>query len=105
MKTKLIRSSLLGLAVLGTLVLASCQATPTAPTSAVTCDKCGTVHFKAAVPASAGSTGKGLITLKDSSRMSCPDCESQVLAMLKSGVATKHVCKSCGGNLSHCTSH
>jgi ribosomal protein S27E len=37
--------------------------------------------------------------------MSCPDCENQVIAMLKSGSATKHVCKSCGGTLHHCVNH
>lgn len=100
MKSKLIHSTVLGLAAVGALLLTSCQATSSAPTSAVSCDKCGTVHFKAPVPS--GSGDKGVFTLRDSSRMSCPDCENQVVAMLKSGVATKHTCKSCNGTLRHC---
>lgn len=103
MKTKLVRSSILGLLALGALALTSCQAPPSTPTSAVSCDKCHTIHFKAYQPS--GPSGKGMITLSDSSRMSCPDCENQVLAMLKGGIATKHVCKSCGGTLRHCTQH
>ncbi len=89
--------------MLGILALSSCQAPPSAPTSAVSCDKCGTVHFKAYVPGS--PYGKGIATLTDSSRMTCPDCENQVVAMLKSGIVTKHVCKSCGGTLRHCKQH
>ena len=82
MKSKLIRTSLLGLAAIGTLVLASCQAPSSAPTAAVSCDKCGTVHFKA--PSTGyGPGSKGIVTLRDASRMSCPDCENQVIAMMK----------------------
>lgn len=32
-------------------------------------------------------------------------CENQVIAMMKTGSLTKHVCKSCGGALRHCTQH
>ena len=104
MKTKLIRTSLLGLAAIGTLVLASCQAPSSAPTAAVSCDKCGTIHFRA--PSTGyGPGSKGIVTLRDASRMSCPDCENQVIAMMKTGSLTKHVCKSCGGALRHCTQH
>jgi len=103
MKSKLIRSTLLGVISLGALMLASCQSSSSAPTSAVSCDKCGTIHFKAYVPGS--PAGKGIATLTDSSRMACPDCKNEVVALLKSGIATKHVCKSCGGTLRHCTQH
>ena len=105
MKTKLIHSTILSLAALGALALASCQSTSSTPTSAVTCDKCGTVSFLAPTPSVTASGNKGLVTLKNSSRMSCPDCENQVVAMLKSGSVTKHTCKSCGGNLNHCKQH
>ena len=104
MKTKLIRTSLLGLAAIGTLLLASCQAPSSAPTAAVSCDKCGTIHFKAPFTGY-GPGNKGIVALRDASRMSCPDCENQVIAMLKTGSLTKHVCKSCGGALRHCTQH
>jgi ribosomal protein S27E len=104
MKTKLIKSSLLALAAFATLLLASCAAPSTTPTAAVSCDKCGTIHFKA--PSSGyGPGNKGIVTLRDASRMSCPDCENQVIAMMKTGSLTKHVCKSCGGALRHCTQH
>lgn len=109
MKTKLIRTSLLGLAALGTLLLASCQAPSSGPTAAVHCDKCHTIHFMA--PASgggasgaAGSKG-GVVTLRHADSMSCPDCENKVVAMMKSGSFTRHTCASCGGTLRHCTQH
>ena len=110
MNTKLIRSTLLGLSILGTLVLASCQAPSSTPTSAVTCSKCGTVSFMAPAPTS-GSGGsnlvgsKGFVTLKSSSRMSCPDCENKIVAWTKGGTFTEHTCKSCGGAMKHCTNH
>lgn len=104
MKTKLIRTSILGLAALSTLLLASCQAPSSTPTAAVSCDKCRTIHFQA--PSTGyGPGNKGIVTLRHSERMSCPDCENQVVAMLKTGSLTKHVCPSCGGNLHHCTQH
>lgn len=103
MKTKLIRTTLLGISAVGTLLLASCQATSSAPHSAVTCSKCHTVHFMS--PSSTGPGPKGLVTLKHSDSMSCADCENQVIAMLKNGSLTKHACKTCGGTLHHCTGH
>ncbi len=103
MKTKLIRSTLIVTAALGTLLLASCQSSSSAPSSAVHCDKCHTIHFMA--PSITGTGPKGIVTLKHSDSMSCPDCENQVIAMLKNGSLTKHVCKSCGGTLRHCTQH
>jgi len=104
MKTQLVRSFLLGLAALGTLALASCQATSAAPTSALTCSKCATVYFKSpSVTSAAGD--KGFVTLKSSSKMNCPDCENRVIAWAKKGEFTQHTCKTCGGALSHCSSH
>ena len=97
MKT-LVLTSLLGLSGF----LTSCQSTSSAPTAAVSCDKCRTVSFIA--PSTSPGT-KGIITLRNAASMSCPDCENQVIAMLKSGSATKHVCKSCGGTLHHCVNH
>ncbi|MDZ4405543.1 hypothetical protein [Prosthecobacter sp.] len=93
-----------GLCVAG--LMTSCQAPARAltPTSAVTCNKCGTVYFQA--PSSApGSGGKGYVTLRDSSRMDCPDCANEVIAWVKTGSLTRHVCKSCNGALNHCALH
>lgn len=110
MKTKLIKSSLLALAAFATLLLASCAAPSATPTAAVSCDKCKTIHFLApstgggGAPGAAGIKG-GFVTLRHADSMSCPDCENQAIAMLKSGSLTKHVCKSCGGVLRHCTRH
>lgn len=104
MKTKLIRTTLIATAAIGTLLLASCQSPSVAPTSAVSCDKCRTVHFMAPFTGY-GPGNKGIVSLKHADSMSCPDCENQVVAMLKTGSFTKHVCKSCGGTLRHCTQH
>lgn len=108
MKTKLIKTTLLGLTVLGTLALASCQAPKCQmPTHAVSCDKCHTIHFKAPAEGGVGTAGSkgGIVTLRDASSMSCPDCEKKVVAMLKGGAITRHTCSSCGGTLSHCMQH
>lgn len=107
MKTKLIRSTLLSLAAFASLLLASCAAPSATPTSAVSCTKCGTIYFKTPATAGAGAAGakSGFITLKSSSRMSCPDCENKVIAWVKTGSFTQHVCKTCGGTMHHCTSH
>lgn len=110
MKTKLIRSTLIITAALGTLLLASCQAPSSSPTSAVSCDKCHTIHFMAPATGGGGAPGAaglkgGFVTLRHADSMSCPDCENQIIAMLKTGSLTKHVCKSCGGTLRHCTQH
>lgn len=87
-----------------TALLASCSTSATiAPKSAVTCTKCHTIHFMS--PSTTGPGPKGLITLKHADSMSCPDCENQVIAMLKTGSLTKHVCKTCGGTLHHCAEH
>ena len=99
MKTLLL-TSMLGLAGF----LTSCQTSTGVPESAVTCDKCRTVHFMAPFTGY-GPANKGIVALRDSSRMTCPDCENQVIAMLKIGSLTKHVCSSCGGTLSHCRKH
>lgn len=98
MKTLLL-TSILGLAGL----LTSCQTSTGIPESAVTCDKCRTVYFKA--PASMPPGNKGFLTLRDASSMDCPDCENQVISWVKTGSLTRHVCKSCGGSLSHCRRH
>lgn len=98
MKTLLI-TSMLGLAAL----LSSCQSSSPAPTAAVSCDKCRTVYFKA--PASMTPGNKGFVTLQSSSHMACPECENQVIAWVKTGSLTKHVCNSCGGTLNHCKQH
>ena len=107
MKTKLIKTTLLGLTAIGTLLLASCQAPSSTPTHAVSCDKCHTIHFKAPTTGGVGAAGAkgGIVTLRDASRMSCPDCENKVVAMLKGGSITRHTCASCGGTLSHCKQH
>ncbi|MDZ4405568.1 hypothetical protein [Prosthecobacter sp.] len=104
MKTKLIQSTLLSLAAFATLLLASCAAPSSTPTSAVSCNKCGTVYFKAP-STSSGSGGKGFVSLKPASRMDCVDCENKVVAWVKTGSLTQHTCKTCGGTLQHCTSH
>ena len=104
MKTQLVRSLLLGLTALGTLALASCQATSAAPTSAISCAKCGTVYFKSP-STTAAAAGKGYVTLKSSSKMSCPDCDNKVVAWVKTGTFTEHTCKTCGGAMKHCASH
>ncbi len=109
MKTKLIQSSLLGLAALGTLLLASCQAPSSSPTAAVHCDKCRTIHFLSPATGGGGVGGAGakggFVTLRHADSMSCPDCENKVVAMLKGGNITRHSCASCGGMLRYCTSH
>jgi hypothetical protein len=83
MKTKLIRSALLGLAALGTLALVSCQAPAHTPTSAVTCSKCHTIHFNAPATSGTGAAGAkgGIVTLRHADGMSCADCENKVVAM------------------------
>lgn len=85
--------------------LTSCSApAPVAPKSAVTCSKCHTVWFKSpSVTTAAGD--KGIVTLKSSAHMSCPTCENKVVAILKTGSLTAHSCPTCGGTLTHCTSH
>jgi ribosomal protein S27E len=100
MKTKLI---LLTLVSLSASLLVSCQA-PTAPTSAVSCDRCHTIYFNAPATTTA-SGGKGFVSLRPANRMSCPDCENQIISWTKTGSLTRHTCKSCGGNLHHCTQH
>jgi ribosomal protein S27E len=109
MKTKHIRTSLLGLAALGTLLLASCQAPSSGPKAAVHCDKCHTIHFLAPTTGGGGVGGAGLkggfVTLRHADSMSCPDCENKVVAMLKGGSITRHTCASCGGTLRHCSHH
>ncbi len=97
MKTKIIRSVLLGLSILGTLALSSCQA-PSGPSSAVACPKCQTVWVKAG-----GSAGKGQpIAMKATGAMDCPDCANKATAMLKGLSMNTHTCKSCGGTMFHC---
>lgn len=109
MKTKLIKSIFAGLMLTSTLALVSCQATTAGqagsiPTSAVTCSKCHTVTFKSpSVTTAAGD--KGFITLRTSSHMSCPDCETNLVAWAKKGEFTEHVCKTCGGAMHHCSTH
>ncbi len=104
MKTLLIIASLAAASL-----LSSCQAPASAsasavPTSAISCSKCGTVYFKS--PSStAAAGGKGYVVLKSSSKMTCPDCDNQVVAWAKTGSFTEHVCKTCGTTLRHCTSH
>ena len=103
MKTLLKSTLLLGTAAL----LASCQAPSSTPTSAVICAKCNTVWFKSPAsvgPGAAGAKG-GVVALRTSGTMTCPDCENQVVAMLKTGSLTKHTCKTCGSTLQHCQAH
>ena len=102
MKTLLMVGSL-GIASLMT----SCQAPSSTPTSAVSCSKCGTVYFKAPAHSGVGAAGMkgGFVTLRSASRMSCPDCERKVVAWVKGGTFTEHVCASCGGAMKHCTTH
>lgn len=107
MKTKFLHALTPVLAAAGALLLASCQGTSDTPTSAVSCSKCGTVSFKAPSTSygGAGAGNKGYITLHDSRRMSCPDCDNILVSWAKTGHLTKHVCTSCGGSLRHCTRH
>ena len=90
-------------------LMTSCQAPShsSTPTSAVSCSKCGTVYFKAPATSGVGAAGMkgGFVTLKSASRMSCPDCENKVIAWVKTGTFTQHVCATCGGTMHHCTSH
>lgn len=106
MKTKLIHSTLLSLAAFATLLLASCAAPSSTPTSAVMCGKCSTVWFKAPSTGvgAAGAKG-GIVALRTASTMTCPDCENEVIAMIKNNSFTKHVCKTCGSTLQHCKAH
>ena len=105
MKTSILKTITAGILAITAMTLVSCQSSvATPPTSAVSCSKCGTIHFKAPFT-KAGSWNKGIVTLHDASRMSCPDCENKVVAMLKGGSVTRHTCASCGGTLNHCTGH
>ena len=94
-----------GLAMAG--LMTSCQAPARlhTPNSTVTCSKCGTVYFKAPALAASSPGGKGFVTLHDASHMDCPECENEVVAWLKTGSLTRHICKTCGGALNHCTKH
>lgn len=110
MKTKLIQSIITGIIGVSALALASCQATAgtkhagCCPTAAVTCSKCHTVTFKS--PSVTTAPGdKGIVTLHSSSHMSCPDCETKLVAWGKKGELPEHTCKSCGGTLHHCAVH
>lgn len=106
MKTKLIRSVILGLTAIGTLALVSCQGPAKChmPASAVSCSKCATVYFKSPTVTSAPGD-KGFVTLRSASSMNCPECENKVVAWAKKGEFTEHTCKSCGGAMKHCTNH
>ncbi len=104
MKTQLLRTALPGLAALVTLVLASCQAPPSTPSSALTCDKCSTVYFKSPTRSGPGAK-EGLITLRTAGSMSCPDCDNQAVAWVRGSSLVKHTCKSCGGTMNHCLRH
>lgn len=103
MKTLL--KSLLLFATAG--LLASCQAPSSTPDSVVMCGKCKTVWFKAPVTAGVGGAGlkSGIVAYRTAGTMTCPDCENAVVAMLKGGNITKHVCKTCGSTLQHCKAH
>lgn len=106
MKT-LIKSLLTVATLSATALLSSCQAPSSAPTSAVSCSKCGTVYFKAPATGGVGAAGAkgGFITLKPAGRMDCADCENKVAGWVKFGTLTEHTCKTCGGTLNHCTRH
>jgi hypothetical protein len=109
MKTKLIKSIIIAIMAVSALTLVSCQATAAkhascCPTSAVTCSKCHTVTFKS--PSVTTAPGdKGIVTLHSSSHMSCPDCETKLVAWAKKGELPEHACKTCGGTLHHCSTH
>jgi ribosomal protein L40E len=105
MKTTILKSITTGFLAIGALALVSCQAPmQRLPASAVTCSKCHTVSFKSPQVTSAAGD-KGFVTLRSSSKMSCPDCENKIVAWAKKGEFTEHVCKSCGGTMRHCTNH
>ncbi|MDB6005109.1 MAG: hypothetical protein JWR15_2096 [Prosthecobacter sp.] len=109
MKTKLIQSIITGLMAFSALALVSCQTTSgkhasSYPTSAVTCSKCHTVTFQSPSVTSAPGD-KGIVTLHSSSHMSCPDCETKLVAWGKKGELPEHSCKTCGGTLHHCSTH
>ena len=109
MKAKLIKSIITAVMAVSALTLVSCQATAAkhascCPTSAVTCSKCHTVTFKS--PSVTTAPGdKGIFTLHSSSQMSCPDCETKLVAWAKEGELPEHACKTCGGTLHHCSTH
>ena len=73
------------------------------PSTAVTCEKCHTVYFKAPGPLTPAN--KGFVALHTASRMECKDCETRIIAWVKTGTLTTQVCKSCGGTLQCCTQH
>jgi hypothetical protein len=88
-------------------LLSSCQApvhVSAVPHSAITCTKCSTVYFKSPSVTSAPGD-KGFVTLKSSSHMSCPTCDSKVIAWVKGDTFTDHTCKTCGGAMKHCAGH
>ncbi len=88
-------------------MLSSCAApvhVSAVPHSAITCSKCSTVYFKSPNVTTAPGD-KGFVSLKSSSKMSCADCESKVVAWTKTGEFTEHTCKTCGGAMKHCTGH
>jgi ribosomal protein S27E len=88
-------------------LLSSCSApahAASAPSSAISCAKCGTVYFKSPSVSSAPGD-KGFVTLKSSSKMSCPTCENKVVAWAKGDTFVNHVCKTCGGAMKHCSNH
>ncbi len=96
MKTKL---TALFTFVVAALALTSCQSM-NQPKEAVSCSKCKTVWIKQAYP---DSSGKRLV-LKDTTAMSCTECENAVATFFKTG-KLKHKCSHCGDTLIHCTSH
>jgi len=103
------RKLLVGFGIGTALLLAGCQsstkptasdASGTAPSQAVTCDKCKVTWIK--VPTEGG---KGrVVGYTNVKQMECPMCKDAAANFFETG-KLEHICSVCGGNMSICEAH
>jgi hypothetical protein len=79
--------------VLGAMIMAGCQSTPPAASSAPPAVIAGKTTF---VNVNAGQGPPVLVAYKDSSGDVCKECEAVAEKYFTTGVLDEHVCKTCG---------
>jgi hypothetical protein len=82
--------------VLGAMVMAGCQSTSPAASSAPPAVIAGKTTF---VNVNAGQGPPVLVAYHDSSAGVCPECESVAEKYFTTGVLDEHVCKTCGATI------